>query len=94
MRVSLIISSRMGLHILRGELTNVSRTDVRMEKSRLLLDITHSLRWKAVQNASFIDPADGKREFWSEASVSEDFDLALRLLLKGYTLRWATGVLV
>lgn len=27
---------------------------------------------------------------WSEANVSEDFDLALRLLLKGYTLRWAT----
>ncbi|KIK60091.1 hypothetical protein GYMLUDRAFT_244535 [Collybiopsis luxurians FD-317 M1] len=48
------------------------------------------LRWKAVQDASFIDEADGKRKFWSEANVSEDFDLALRLLLKGYTLRWAT----
>ncbi|PFH48495.1 hypothetical protein AMATHDRAFT_65339 [Amanita thiersii Skay4041] len=47
------------------------------------------LRWSAVQDASFID-ADGKRKQWSEANVSEDFDLALRLLLKGYTLRWAT----
>ncbi|KAF8824696.1 hypothetical protein HHX47_DHR7000464 [Lentinula edodes] len=48
------------------------------------------LQWKAVQDASFIDPADGRRKMWSEANVSEDFDLALRLLLKGYTLRWAT----
>ena len=56
------------------------------------------LRWSAVQDASFLDAADpdpsdrtvGKRKQWSEANVSEDFDLALRLLLKGYTLRWAT----
>ena len=43
-----------------------------------------------MQDAAFIDPADGRRKQWSEANVSEDFDLALRLLLKGYTLRWAT----
>ncbi|PPQ70784.1 hypothetical protein CVT26_014719 [Gymnopilus dilepis] len=48
------------------------------------------LRWSAVQDAAFIDPADGKKKQWSEANVSEDFDLALRLLLKGYNLRWAT----
>jgi hypothetical protein len=48
------------------------------------------LRWSAVQDASFIDPADNMRKQWSEANVSEDFDLALRLLLNGYTLRWAT----
>ncbi|KAK0458084.1 glycosyl transferase family group 2-domain-containing protein [Desarmillaria tabescens] len=48
------------------------------------------LRWSAVQDASFVDAADGKRKQWSEANVSEDFDLALRLLLRGYTLRWAT----
>lgn len=47
------------------------------------------LRWSAVQDASFID-TDGIRKQWSEANVSEDFDLALRLLLKGYNLRWAT----
>ena len=40
----------------------------------------------------FIDAADNKRKLqWSkEANVSEDFDLALRLLLHGYTLRWVT----
>ena len=49
------------------------------------------LRWSAVQDAAFVDPADNnKRKQWSEANVSEDFDLALRLLLHGYTLRWAT----
>lgn len=48
------------------------------------------LRWSAVQDAAFINPADGKLKQWSEANVSEDFDLALRLLLKGYNLRWAT----
>lgn len=47
------------------------------------------LRWSAMQDASFID-ADGKRKIWSEANVSEDFDMALRLLLNRYTLRWAT----
>ncbi|KAJ7850350.1 glycosyl transferase family group 2-domain-containing protein [Mycena leptocephala] len=48
------------------------------------------LRWSAVQDAAFDDPDDGKRKQWSESNVSEDFDLALRLLLGGYTLRWAT----
>jgi len=48
------------------------------------------LRWSGMQDASFIDPADNKRKIWSEANVSEDFDMALRLLLKGYNLRWAT----
>ncbi|KAJ7314679.1 glycosyl transferase family group 2-domain-containing protein [Mycena albidolilacea] len=48
------------------------------------------LRWSAVQDATFDDPDDGKRKQWSESNVSEDFDLALRLLLGGYTLRWAT----
>ncbi|KAE9401319.1 hypothetical protein BT96DRAFT_938015 [Gymnopus androsaceus JB14] len=48
------------------------------------------LRWKAMQDASFIDPDDGKRKIWSESNVSEDFDMALRQLLKGWSLRWAT----
>jgi len=43
-----------------------------------------------MQDASFIDATDEKRKIWSEANVSEDFDMALRLLLNGYTLRWAT----
>lgn len=48
------------------------------------------LRWSALQDASFIDEADGKRKIWSENNVSEDFDMALRLMLKGYIVRWAT----
>lgn len=48
-----------------------------------------------VGNEEVIGP-DGKRrsanrrKVWSENNVSEDFDMALRLLLKGYNLRWAT----
>ncbi|KIP01700.1 hypothetical protein PHLGIDRAFT_26915 [Phlebiopsis gigantea 11061_1 CR5-6] len=48
------------------------------------------LRWSALQDAAFVDPADGVRKIWSETNVSEDFDMALRLQLKGYTIRWAT----
>ncbi|KAL4076632.1 glycosyl transferase family group 2-domain-containing protein [Scleroderma yunnanense] len=48
------------------------------------------LRWSALQEAAFIDPADGNQKIWSESNVSEDFDMALRLQLKGYTIRWAT----
>ncbi|KAJ3510456.1 hypothetical protein NLJ89_g4665 [Agrocybe chaxingu] len=48
------------------------------------------LRWKAIQDAVFVDPADGKEKIWSESNVSEDFDMALRLILKGYIVRWAT----
>jgi cellulose synthase/poly-beta-1,6-N-acetylglucosamine synthase-like glycosyltransferase len=48
------------------------------------------LRWSALQDAAFIDEADGVQKIWSEAHVSEDFDMALRLQLKGYIIRWAT----
>lgn len=48
------------------------------------------LRWSAVQEAAFIDPDDGVKKIWSESNVSEDFDMALRLQLKGYIIRWAT----
>ncbi|CCA68526.1 hypothetical protein PIIN_02390 [Serendipita indica DSM 11827] len=48
------------------------------------------LRWSAVQEAAFIDPADGKKKMWSESNVSEDFDMALRLMMCGYIVRWAT----
>jgi cellulose synthase/poly-beta-1,6-N-acetylglucosamine synthase-like glycosyltransferase len=47
------------------------------------------LRWSAIQDVAFIDPADGERKIWSENNVSEDFDMALRLQLGGYTARWA-----
>ncbi|KAH6904288.1 glycosyl transferase family group 2-domain-containing protein [Coprinopsis sp. MPI-PUGE-AT-0042] len=48
------------------------------------------LRWRAIQDAAFVDPADNKVKIWSESNVSEDFDMALRLILKGYIIRWAT----
>ncbi|CDO70156.1 hypothetical protein BN946_scf185009.g7 [Trametes cinnabarina] len=48
------------------------------------------LRWSALQDAAFLDPADGVKKIWSESNVSEDFDMALRLLLKQYNIRWAT----
>jgi GT2 family glycosyltransferase len=48
------------------------------------------LRWSAVQEAAFIDSADGIKKIWSDSNVSEDFDMALRLQLKGYLIRWAT----
>jgi len=43
-----------------------------------------------LQETAFTDPADGKKKFWSETNVSEDFDMALRLQLKGYIVRWAS----
>ncbi|TYJ52433.1 hypothetical protein B9479_006974 [Cryptococcus floricola] len=48
------------------------------------------LRWAAIQDASFIDPDDGLRKCWSESHVSEDFDQALRLQMRGWSLRWAS----
>ncbi|KAF9813569.1 hypothetical protein IEO21_05501 [Rhodonia placenta] len=48
------------------------------------------LRWSALQDAAFIDLADGIKKIWSESNVSEDFDMALRLQLKGYNIRWAS----
>jgi hypothetical protein len=48
------------------------------------------LCWSAVQDASFFDLADNVGKQWCEANVSGDSDLALRLLLNGYTLRMAT----
>ena len=48
------------------------------------------LRWSALQDAAFVDPADGVKKIWSESNVSEDFDMALRLQLRGYIIRWAT----
>ncbi|CAN0355340.1 unnamed protein product, partial [Hapterophycus canaliculatus] len=41
------------------------------------------LRWSAIREVSWVDAKDGERKFWSEAHVSEDFDLALRLQVWG-----------
>jgi len=48
------------------------------------------LRWSAIQDAAIIDSEGKNEKFWSESNVSEDFDMALRLLMNGYILRWAT----
>ncbi len=40
------------------------------------------LRWSAVKECAFTDPADGRMKYWSEAHVSEDFDLAMRFQVK------------
>ncbi|KAI0313170.1 glycosyl transferase family group 2-domain-containing protein, partial [Amylostereum chailletii] len=47
------------------------------------------LRWSAVQDASFTTK-EGKELIWSESHVSEDFDLALRLQMRGFIIRWVT----
>lgn len=47
------------------------------------------LRWSAVQDVGYL-AEDGKMEkYWSERTVSEDFDMALRLQISGYVLRFA-----
>lgn len=43
------------------------------------------LRWSAVQDISY--ETDGVEKFWSESTVSEDFDMALRLQTVGYLVR-------
>jgi cellulose synthase/poly-beta-1,6-N-acetylglucosamine synthase-like glycosyltransferase len=48
------------------------------------------LRWSAVQEVAFVDPTDGIKKIWSDSNVSEDFDMALRLQLQNYVIRWAT----
>jgi len=45
------------------------------------------LRWSAVQEISYDCKDDNREKFWSEATVSEDFDMALRLQTAGYILR-------
>jgi hypothetical protein len=45
------------------------------------------LRWSAVQDVAYFE--DETEKYWSEATVSEDFDMALRLQTSGYILRLA-----
>lgn len=44
------------------------------------------MRWRAIQDAAFVDTS-GEERIWSETNVSEDFDMALRLMMKGYIIR-------
>lgn len=45
------------------------------------------LRWSAIQNIGYECEQDGYEKWWSEATVSEDFDMALRLQAEGYIVR-------
>ncbi|KAK3944077.1 glucans biosynthesis glucosyltransferase H [Diplogelasinospora grovesii] len=47
------------------------------------------LRWAAIQDAASYTDEDGYEKYWSESHVSEDFDMALRLQVAGYSLRYA-----
>jgi len=48
------------------------------------------LRWKALQSIAFVDPSDGLTKWWSDSHVSEDFDISLRLQMRGMLVRLAT----
>ena len=48
------------------------------------------LRWEAVQDVANPPEEDGYVCFWSESHVSEDFDIALRLQIKGNIVRLAS----
>ncbi|KAF2790841.1 hypothetical protein K505DRAFT_409586 [Melanomma pulvis-pyrius CBS 109.77] len=45
------------------------------------------LRWSAMQEIAYICKFDGVEKYWSEKTVSEDFDMALRLQTNGYLVR-------
>src|ERR1700722_11029615 len=47
------------------------------------------LRWAAVQEIAYDCPLDDREKYWSEETVSEDFDMALRLQTAGYIVRLA-----
>ncbi|KAL9005472.1 MAG: hypothetical protein Q9188_001750 [Gyalolechia gomerana] len=44
------------------------------------------LRWSALQDIAYTAD-DGSEKYWSETTVSEDFDMALRLQCTGYIVR-------
>ena len=46
------------------------------------------LRWSALQEIAY--EQDGVEKYWSEETVSEDFDMALRLQIRGYIVRFAS----
>ncbi|KAK4938003.1 hypothetical protein LTR10_021492 [Elasticomyces elasticus] len=48
------------------------------------------MRWSAVQSVRFTEGEDGVEKFWAENTVSEDFDMALRLQGLGYIIRFST----
>lgn len=47
------------------------------------------LRWEALQYLGYTCEYDDREKFWAENTVSEDFDMALRLQAAGYIVRLA-----
>ncbi|CAI6342568.1 unnamed protein product [Periconia digitata] len=47
------------------------------------------LRWAAMQEIAYQCDLENKEKYWSENTVSEDFDMALRLQTAGYIVRFA-----
>lgn len=47
------------------------------------------LRWSAIQDVAY-PSAEGEEKYWAETTVSEDFDMALRLQSLGYIIRFST----
>ena len=47
------------------------------------------LRWSAIQDVAIVADEEGVPNIWSESKVSEDFDMALRLQMRGYIIRCA-----
>lgn len=45
------------------------------------------LRWSAIQEIAYDCKLDAREKYWSEETVSEDFDMALRLQAAGYIVR-------
>ncbi|KZF19607.1 hypothetical protein L228DRAFT_214578 [Xylona heveae TC161] len=45
------------------------------------------LRWAAIQEIAY-EGENGEEKFWSESTVSEDFDMALRLQSAGHLIRY------
>lgn len=48
------------------------------------------LRWSALQDIAYGGENGEPEKYWSECTVSEDFDMALRLQAAGYVLRYAS----
>jgi Glycosyl transferase family group 2 len=60
-----------------------------MAKSLHLSESTPScVRKKAIQDTTFVDPADGVEKIWSKSNVSEGLNMALQLQIWGFVIWW------
>jgi hypothetical protein len=46
------------------------------------------LRWSAIKDCAVTDSSDGELKYWSEAHVSEDFDMSVRMQIRNYIGRY------